>query len=48
MLTVRQKLVCILWLAELKSYIRSKREFRHVYPNQITPVYRTVMRWESV
>jgi hypothetical protein len=34
MFSLRQKVDCILWLAELKSYTCVRHKFNQVYPNQ--------------
>jgi len=46
-LYVKQKLDCVLWLAELTSHTRVWLKFNQVYTNQTAPIYRSVMRWDK-
>jgi hypothetical protein len=43
-----QKVDCILWLAQLKSYARVRRKFNQVCPNQTAPIYRSAMCWDKL
>jgi hypothetical protein len=45
--SVRQKVVCILWLVELKSYIHVWHKFNEVYPKQTALICRSVMHWDK-
>jgi hypothetical protein len=47
MFPVRQKVDCVLWLVELKSYTRVRPKFNQLYRNQPVPIYRSVMRWDK-
>jgi hypothetical protein len=47
MFSVKHKLDCVLWLAELKSYTNVRHKFNHVHPNQTAPIYGSVMRCDK-
>jgi len=47
MFSIRQKVDCILWLAELKSYTCIQCNFNQVYLNQRALIYRSVMHWDK-
>jgi hypothetical protein len=44
---MRQKVECLLWLAELKSYTHVRQNLNHMYTNQTALIYRPVMWWDK-
>jgi hypothetical protein len=44
MFSVRQKVDCVLWVAELKSYSHLRHKFNQVCQKQTAPFCRSVMR----
>jgi len=47
MFSARQKMVCILWLTEPKSYTHVWHKLNQGYPNQIALIYRYVLHWNE-